>query len=161
MFNRIKEWIMEIIKSRLFVTVIAFCVLFAILIQRVFYLQIVKGQYYLDNYKLQIRKTREVPGTRGNIYDRNGELLAYNELAYSVTIEDNGDYSSMTLKEKNKIVNETVEEVIDIVESNGDTVISDFGIILNASGIMNLRHKMRRPSLGSLRIFMVIRQLMN
>lgn len=134
MFNRIKEWIMEIIKSRLFVTVIAFCVLFAILIQRVFYLQIVKGQYYLDNYKLQIRKTREVSGTRGNIYDRNGELLAYNELAYSVTIEDNGDYSSMTLKEKNKIVNETVEEVIDIVESNGDTVISDFGIILNASG---------------------------
>lgn len=134
MFNRIKEWIMEIIKSRLFVTVIAFCVLFAILIQRVFYLQIVKGQYYLDNYKLQIRKTREVPGTRGNIYDRNGELLAYNELAYSVTIEDNGDYSSMTLKEKNKIVNETVEEVIDIVESNGDTVISDFGIILNALG---------------------------
>lgn len=134
MFNRIKEWIMEIIKSRLFVTVIAFCVLFAILIQRVFYLQIVKGQYYLDNYKLQIRKTREVSGTRGNIYDRNGELLAYNELAYSVTIEDNGDYSSMTLKEKNKIINETVEEVIDIVESNGDTVISDFGIILNASG---------------------------
>lgn len=134
MFNRIKEWIMEIIKSRLFVTVIAFCVLFAILIQRAFYLQIVKGQYYLDNYKLQIRKTREVPGTRGNIYDRNGELLAYNELAYSVTIEDNGDYSSMTLKEKNKIINETVEEVIDIVESNGDTVISDFGIILNASG---------------------------
>ena len=134
MFNRIKEWIMEIIKSRLFVTVIAFCVLFAILIQRVFYLQIVKGQYYLDNYKLQIRKTREVPGTRGNIYDRNGELLAYNELAYSVTIEDNGDYSSMTLKEKNKIINETVEEVIDIVESNGDTVISDFGIILNTSG---------------------------
>ena len=106
MFNRIKEWIMEIIKSRLFVTVIAFCVLFAILIQRVFYLQIVKGQYYLDNYKLQIRKTREVPGTRGNIYDRNGELLAYNELAYSVTIEDNCDYSSMTLKEKNKIINE-------------------------------------------------------
>ena len=97
MFNRIKEWVMEIIKSRLFVTVVAFCVLFAILIQRVFYLQIVKGQYYLDNYKLQIRKTREVPGTRGNIYDRNGELLAYNELAYSVTIEDNGDYSSMTL----------------------------------------------------------------
>ena len=134
MFNRIKEWIMEIIKSRLFVTVIAFCVLFAILIQRVFYLQIVKGQYYLDNYKLQIRKTREVPGTRGHIYERNGELLAYNELAYSVTIEDNGDYSSMTLKEKNKIINETVEEVIDIVESNGDAVISDFGIILNASG---------------------------
>ena len=105
MFNRIKEWIMEIIKSRLFVTVIAFCVLFAILIQRVFYLQIVKGQYYLDNYKLQIRKTREVPGTRGNIYDRNGKLLAYNELSYSITLEDSGDYANNTEKKLQNPIN--------------------------------------------------------
>lgn len=53
----------------------------AILVQRVFYLQIVKGQEYLDDYKLQIQKTKEVQGTRGNIYDRNGVLLAYNQLA--------------------------------------------------------------------------------
>ena len=45
---------MEIVKSRLFVTVIAFCVLFAILIQRVFYLQIVKGQYYLEEVKAPV-----------------------------------------------------------------------------------------------------------
>ena len=36
--------------------------------------------------------------TRGNIYDRNGELLADNELAYSITIEDNGSYSSTDKK---------------------------------------------------------------
>ena len=41
-----------------------------------------------------IQKERITSGTRGNIFDRNGKLLAYNELSYSVTIEDNGVYES-------------------------------------------------------------------
>ena len=89
LFERLRDRIAEIFKSRIFVAVVAFCIMSAVLVQRVFYLQIVKGQEYLDNYKLQIQKTKDVEGTRGNIYDRNGKLLAYNELAYSVTIEDN------------------------------------------------------------------------
>lgn len=129
LWERIKTGISEIVKSRVFVVIILFCVTSAILVQRVFYLQIVKGQEYFDNYKLQIQKTKDVEGTRGNIYDRNGKLLAYNELAYSVTIEDNGDYDDLT--EKNKEINKVVSTVIDIVESNGDTVINDFGIILD------------------------------
>ncbi len=132
MFERIKDTIFRIIKSRLFVLIVAFCILFAVLINRVFFLQIVKGQYYLDNYKLQIRKTRETAGTRGNIYDRNGNLLAYNELAYSVTIEDN--ITADTRKEKNKILNGILDKIMNIVESNGDSVISDFGIVLDSAG---------------------------
>ncbi len=132
MFERIKDAVYRIIKSRLFVLILAFCVLFAILINRVFYLQIVKGQDYLDNYKLQILKTREIMGTRGNIYDRNGNLLAYNELAYSVTIEDN--ITADTRAEKNKILNEILEKVIQIVEANKDSVISDFGVVLDSAG---------------------------
>ena len=129
LWERIKSGIAEVVQSRIFVVIIVFCVLSAILVQRVFYLQIVKGQEYFDDYKLQIQKTKEVQGTRGNIYDRNGNLLAYNELAYSVTIEDNGEYDS--IKQKNTIINQTVSTVIDMVESNGDTVINDFGIILD------------------------------
>lgn len=34
----------------------------------------------------------------GSIYDRNGKLLAYSELSYSVTIEDNGIYTSTSEK---------------------------------------------------------------
>ena len=94
-----------------------------------FYLQIVKGEEYAENYELQIQKTREVEGTRGNIYDRNGKLLAYNELAYSVMIEDNGEYDST--EEKNKELNKVISTVIDMVESNGDSIINDFGIILD------------------------------
>ncbi len=63
MFDRIKEAVYQVVKSRLFVIIIVFSIMSAILIERVFYLQIVKGQDYLDNYKLQIQKTREISGT--------------------------------------------------------------------------------------------------
>ena len=109
------------------------------LISRLFYLQIVKGDYYLENYKMQIRKTREIPGTRGNIYDRNGNLLAYNELAYSVTFEDTLASGS----EKNQTLNKILEQVIEIVESHGDSVINSFGIVLDSAGNYQLRRRMK------------------
>ena len=46
-----------------------------------------------------------------------------------MTIEDNGDYDS--LKQKNKELNKVVSSVIQMVEANGDTVINNFGIILD------------------------------
>ena len=129
LWERFKAGFKEIAQSRVVVIILLFCVMSAILVQRVFYLQIVKGQEYLDDYKLQIQKTTEVQGTRGNIYDRNGYLLAYNELAYAVTIEDNGEYDDR--EHKNKELNRVVSSVIRMVESNGDTVINNFGIILD------------------------------
>ncbi len=129
LWRRFKGAVSEVLKSRIFVIVVVFCILSAILIQRVFYLQIVKGQSYAQDYKLQIQKTRTVSGTRGNIYDRNGNLLAYNALAYSVTIEDSGEYD--TIAQKNKELNKVISSVIDIVESNGDSIINSFGIILD------------------------------
>lgn len=132
LWDRIKSGIYEVVKSRIFIVIIIFCVLSAVLLQRVFYLQIVRGQSYSDEYRLQIQKTKEVQGTRGNIYDRNGNLIAYNELAYSVTIEDNGEYDST--EQKNKELNKIVTTVMNIVETNGDTVINDFGIILDQDG---------------------------
>lgn len=133
LFDHIKEYFFRIIKSRLFVVAILFTITSFILINRVFYLQIVKGQDYLDNYKLKIKKTRDVQGTRGKVYDRNGNVLADNELAYSVTIEDTGSYESIA--EKNKSMNTMAAKIIDIVESNGDSVINDFGVILDSNSV--------------------------
>lgn len=136
LFDRVKETIQELLRrfaqSRALILGTAFTVLFIVLIGRCFHLQIINGADYLNQYTLSIQKTREVTGTRGNIYDKNGKLLAYNELAYSITIEDNGSYE--TRKEKNQIVNETITTIIDIVESNEDTVINDFGIVLDRDG---------------------------
>lgn len=129
LFNRLKEFIIDLSKSRLIVLIAVFAFMFFILVQRLFTLQIVEGEKYLENYTLQIKKTKEVQGTRGNIYDRNGELLATNRLAYSVQIEDNGSYEDAV--QKNELINETINRVIDMIESNGDTVVNDFGIVLD------------------------------
>ena len=131
MFSRLKEFFAEIFKSRLIVLIAFFCVIFLVIIQRLFDLQIVNGEGYLENYTLSIKKTKEVQGTRGDIYDRNGEILATNRLAYSVQIEDNGSYEDTT--QKNELINETINHVIDIVESHGDSVVNDFGIVLGAN----------------------------
>ncbi|MDY5987569.1 penicillin-binding transpeptidase domain-containing protein [Sporofaciens sp. SGI.106] len=130
-WDRIKSGVSEIVRTRVFVVMIVFIILFSILVGRLFNLQIVNGQKYLDDYKLLIQKTRVIQGTRGKIYDRNGVLLAYNELAYSVTIEDNGSYA--TIAEKNEELNQEITRIIEIVEENGDSVINDFNIVLDSN----------------------------
>lgn len=131
--DRLKEAAEYIMKSRLVVLIIVFCLTSSILIGRLFYLQIVRGEEYLENYELQIRRTREIPATRGNIYDRNGNLIAYNELAYSVTIVDTLS-TDMGDDERNETINGILDQVLTIVEKNGDSVIDSFGIILDSSG---------------------------
>ena len=88
MFDELKEKLIGILTSRLTVFSVIFCLLGGILIWRCFNLQIVHGEEYLEDFTLEIEKTRDILSTRGNIYDRNGNVLAYNELAYSVKIED-------------------------------------------------------------------------
>ena len=159
MFNileHIKETVIRLVKSRMFIASVVFCVLFAILVQRVFYLQIVKGESYLNDYKLQIQKTKEVQGTRGRILDRNGTVLADNVLAYSVTIEDNGDYD--TTAQKNKELNATVRSVIDIIEKNGDSIINSFGIVLMTAESTSFRQRVPQDS-GLSPIFLGMLQL--
>ena len=131
--DRIKEAIDYIMRSRLVVLIVVFCLTSSVLIGRLFYLQIVRGEDYLENYELQIRKTRKIPATRGNIFDRNGELLAYNKLAYSVTIEDTLS-TDLDESERNRILNGILDSVLTIVEKNGDSVIDSFGIILDSAG---------------------------
>lgn len=130
MFERIKERFIEILTSRM--TVMALIVFFlgGTLIYRLFDLQIVRGEEFLNDFILESKKTREVAAARGNIYDRYGELLAYNELAYSVKIEDVYE----TGRNKNKLLNANIFKLIKLIEKNGDSVITDFGIVLDENG---------------------------
>lgn len=130
MFSDIKDFILSVVKSRLFVLVLVFIALFAILVERLFTLQIVKGEEYLDKYVLKTERQQTISSTRGNIYDRNGKLLAYDELAYSVTLEDT--YEG---KDKDKQLNETIRKLIKIIEDNGDSIINDFNIIIGENGL--------------------------
>lgn len=132
MFDSIKEYVIAFFKSRLFVLTAVIMILFGILLQRVFVLQIVNGEEYLNNYVLKIEKQRELKSTRGNIYDRNGKLLAYNELAYAITIEDNGSYES--LEEKNNSINHVLEMIFQTLDKNGDSIDNTFEISLKEGG---------------------------
>ncbi len=130
MFDEIIDRIVNFITSRLTIFTLLFCALGSILIYRCFNLQIVHGEKYLDEFMLQTEKTRNIASTRGNIFDRNGNILAYNELAYSVKIEDVFESNN----KKNANMNATVYKLIKMIEKNGDSVITDFKIIIDENG---------------------------
>lgn len=107
--------------------------LFSMILIRVFSLQIVNGQEYQDNFVLRIEKTLSKDATRGNIYDCNGKLLAYNELAYSVTISDSGSYRNA--KEKSAVLNPQLAEIAQMLDKNGETFSNNnFKIDYNEDG---------------------------
>lgn len=110
---------------------VIFASMFSILLYRVFYLQIVKSDYYLENYLQIAERTVTTSGTRGLIYDRNGVPLASNQLAYTVTIEDNLNYKDENYDEE---LNDIIYNVIRIIEQNGDVLNNDFSIILGTNG---------------------------
>lgn len=132
MFDTLKEILHKVAKSRIFVLCVVMILLSSTLIGRLFYLQIIKGEEYQNNYSLKIQKPRILNGSRGNIYDRNGNLLAYNELANSVTIEDNGSYDKTS--EKNEALNTELYNIIKELDKNGDVIENDFEIGLDDDG---------------------------
>lgn len=130
--RRFRKLLKKMTIPRYFVLIMVFLLAFVLLIQRIFTLQIIQGQEYVDNFSIQTTKTRTLKSTRGNIVDRNGNLLAYNELSYSVTLEDNGSYEST--RQKNLSLNGEILEIIRIIEENGDSINQDFHVILDEGG---------------------------
>ena len=132
LMRRPKKRHKKFIIPRTTVLIFIFAALSMVLIHRLFSLQIIHGQEYADNFSIMTTKTRTLKSTRGNIYDRNGQVLASNELSYSITLEDSGDYASNT--ERNRSLNGEIYKIIQIIESNGDTSSSDFRISVDSSG---------------------------
>ena len=93
MIKDIFDYVISLLKSRLFPLIMVFVLIVVVLINRLFSLQIIKGASYVTDLTDSIQKNMSVAATRGRIYDRNGVLLAYNELAYAVKISDSGTYS--------------------------------------------------------------------
>lgn len=122
----IKDFLKKFFSSRLFVLAAVFIIFFGIILARIFTLQVVNGKSYQENFSLKIQMKQPINAARGNIYDKNGKLLAYNELAYSISINDSTTYSST--KEKNKAVNAELAEILTVLKNNGETLNNDFKI---------------------------------
>lgn len=117
---------------RCFILQFIFIALFSILIHRLFVLQIVNGQKYAEDVELQITRTIREHNTRGNIYDCNGEILAYNELVYTVTMIDDGTYASE--RERQLSINSVIYCVMKKLNENNEQINNELKIEVGTDG---------------------------
>lgn len=137
MFSDIKNAIINFITHRLFALTILFIALMVVLVYRLFDLQIINGQDYLDNFTIMSEKTITTSGQRGNIYDCNGNLLAYNRLTYSLTFSNDAKIPELALQQnttENAIKNDILYKLIQILDENNDSIVNSFEIKLNKKG---------------------------
>ena len=129
-FEAIKEFTVRFVSSRLFFLGLVFSLFFIVIGIRLFDLQIVNGQQYLADYQERTLAKVTTDGTRGNIYDRDGKLLAYNELQYNITISDNGSYD--TTNEGINSRNYMLMRLAEIIEKYGYSIEGQYKIKLDA-----------------------------
>ncbi|MGN0153750.1 MAG: penicillin-binding transpeptidase domain-containing protein [Lachnospiraceae bacterium] len=134
LLRAIKEYIIEYVSHRLFIVSVVIFILFSMLVARLFKLQIIEGAEHLNNFTYKSKKTLTIEAARGNIYDCKGNLLAYNQLAYSVTFENSTKLSEVAAENnitENELKNSVVAKTIAILEKNGDNLSVDFPIVLD------------------------------
>ena len=137
MFGKIKDYVIMLFSSRLVIFGMVVIGLFSILTARLFELQIVDGQEYLENFLLKTKKTITTEGSRGIIYDVNGNILAYNKLAYTVVMENSDEFEKMGKANKtgtNYERNKMIHNLILTIEENGDEIVNEFPITITSNG---------------------------
>ncbi|MGN0318812.1 MAG: penicillin-binding transpeptidase domain-containing protein [Lachnospira sp.] len=125
--REIFDYIVSLLKSRIFPLIMVFVLLVVVMVNRLFNLQIINGESYVEDLTSSIQKTMSVKATRGRIFDKNGVLLAYNELAFAVKISDSGTYPDVETKADT--LNNSIDKTLTIIENNNDTYINDFPIV--------------------------------
>lgn len=111
---------------RIFILQFAFAVLLLLLLYRLWDLQIVNGEKYVQDYELKITRTIRDKNTRGSIYDCNGKILAYNELSYVITMIDDGVYTSE--RQRQLTLNSMIYRVVKKLEENQELLNNELKI---------------------------------
>ena len=141
--NKIKKLCREIAMNRLVLVGVVVLFLFCLLVYRLFVLQIVQGEEHLESFNYKVERTIETSGSRGNIYDCNGKLIAYNQLAYSVTLESTDETAELARERgraegrdvsENEIRNEVIYRLIQLLEANGDEIQYNLPLEINGKG---------------------------
>ncbi|MCI8669439.1 MAG: peptidase [Lachnospiraceae bacterium] len=117
---------------RIYILQLILGILFSFLLYHLWKLQIVNGEKYAEDYELKVTRTVKENNLRGMIYDRNGEILAYNEPVYSVTMTDEGVYSSN--RERQLALNSMIYHVVKKLEENNEQLNNELKINLGPDG---------------------------
>lgn len=91
-----------------------------ILIIQLFKLQIIKGEDYRDTSNSRLSRESTIKAARGNIYDRNNEILATTRIGYGIEF--------YRTKISNDELNNTILKIINLLEENGEEYINNFPI---------------------------------
>ena len=144
--GKTKGLIWELLSNRIVMLGVFLIILFGLLIYRLFILQIIQGDEHLANFNYKIKKTIEISGARGNIYDCNGKILAYNQLAYTVTLESTDETAKIARERtnangkngpkvtENDVKNEVIYKLVKTLEENGDTITYSLPLTVNSKG---------------------------
>ena len=151
----LREWFKKVITSRLFVLAVVFCLMSSALVMRLFNLQIIKGEEYQDAYTAMTEKVIKTASTRGNIYDRNGNVLAYNELAYDVTKQDTGAYKT------DAQWNTMLYDLVSILNKHGESAQTSLELTLDHDGNVVYTSETQSGRKRFLRDYLVLKMWMH
>ena len=107
-------------KLRYNVLVVLVYVMGAILLGRLFFLQIIKGKEYRETSNTRLTRESTIEAARGSILDRNGKTLATTKTGYSIEL-----YKT---KIDNQTLNDTILKMVKVLEQNDDTYVNNFPI---------------------------------
>ena len=114
------------ISSRYYLIALVIFILMIILVVRLFVLSVIQGKNWDEKASHLNSKEIYTAPTRGNIYDRNGKVLATNKQIFTATFTASG----MNTDE----INNSTMELIKILESNGDKYENKFPIKISKKG---------------------------
>lgn len=134
--------------SRRRITVFVTCMMLAVLVLsvRLFFIMIVKGDYYDERATNIQERERSIKAERGVIYDRNGVVLAGNKAVCSISVIHNQitnkeeviSHLSRILEMDEAVVRKKVEKVSsrESIKNNVDKAIADEIRSLDLNGVM-------------------------
>ena len=125
--RRYIDHFLDLCKNRIFVMLCGIIVLFAIIVLRLFSLQIIHGEEYEASITASVSKELPVPASRGGIYDRYGRPLAINTVAYSVQVD-----GSVTLELSDEERQTLSTALMDWLWENGHKQVNSLPITLSS-----------------------------
>ena len=90
----------NITKSNLSIFWLILNLIFLLIIGRVFYLQVIRGEYYKNIAENNRIRSLEVKAPRGLIIDRNGEILASNVPSFDLVLSPSEFFNNQSNKDK-------------------------------------------------------------
>ena len=121
----LSDKIKRLFKNRCFYVTILLVVVMSVMIGRLYQLQIIDGAMYRNKAFTTIDSTTKIPidAPRGNIYDRNGILLATTRKSYKVQM--------VNIDNPQEERNAMYLELINLFMENGDTYTNTFAKYLS------------------------------